>query len=531
MDLNDTAFQEQVIVQWRDWRRYLALNLRLLDLRTAGVSNEANDPFEIALALTPEQDIRQQLAAIPNDVQAIFERACDEQRQRERRRIEAERRDNGDMSSQPLDADEVDRAAFLALLDDADGHATEGIGVVPMTDGWYDVDAERLRDVPDESRYRLRSATAQTFKHGKRAASVGVLLLGAVAIWWTMPRPDEVTTTIAQTVYINDQVRVGWIPRTVTFIADQEYTLQAVAQDAEGAAEDTIWYNRDAWPLTLCAPNKVFEASVTKVQVTSEGDAPLRTSTMLDVAPTLPDIMLVNCADPKATHYGVLASVKPPIAVQVGQSALIADNQTITLVSLAVVGAGENVRLPQGKVQVVATVAANTTVDWSKFNATLRWPDGQDILPTEATPQEQGGIVFRYLVPTFTAPIDRVQWLVADPRSGSEVRWDSGVAAPLSRLQVMQESLRDVRVEAEQTTSGMLQLRISLTNAGDAPLLLTADDIVLMQDGRRQPLPPLAALRDALASGETRTLELTLSLPQQPLTLNVGAIAYTISSS
>ena len=111
------------------------------------------------------------------------------------------------------------------------------------------------------------------------------------------------------------------------------------------------------------------------------------------------------------------------------------------------------------------------------------------------------------------------------------MRWDSGVAAPLSRLQVMQESLRDVRVEAEQTTSGMLQLRVSLTNAGDAPLLLTADDIVLMQDGRRQPLPPLAALRDALASGETRTLELTLSLPQQPLTLNVGAIAYTISSS
>ena len=35
-----------------------------------------------------------------------------------------------------------------------------------MADGWYDVDADRLREAPDETRYRLAGATLQ---HANRA--------------------------------------------------------------------------------------------------------------------------------------------------------------------------------------------------------------------------------------------------------------------------------------------------------------------------------------------------------------------------
>ena len=34
-NLHDAAFQEQAIAQWRDWRRFLTLNLQLIDLRAA----------------------------------------------------------------------------------------------------------------------------------------------------------------------------------------------------------------------------------------------------------------------------------------------------------------------------------------------------------------------------------------------------------------------------------------------------------------------------------------------------------------
>jgi len=208
--------------------------------------------------------------------------------------------------------------------------------------------------------------------------------------------------------------------------------------------------------------------------------------------------------------------------------AALSDNQTITLTSLVTVGPGEDPRLPQGKSQLVATVTANDALDWSKLNAVIRWPDGQDILPSESTLQ-QGSVVFRYLVPLFDIPIERVQWRVVDPRTGADVRWEDQIAAPLSRAAVIAQAFTNIRVDAERVPSGALQVHLSLRNDAATPLLVTQDDIIVTQENRRQPLPALAALREPFASGETRVIDMTLSLlADQPLTVSVGSIAYVI---
>lgn len=525
-NLEDTAFQEQAIAQWRDWQRYLSLHLRLLELRANGMSGDSADLFEVSGAVAPEHDMRQQLAAIPADVRAVFERAVDNRRQQERRRLDAERRERGDPHAQPLDADEVDQAVFVALLADAQGHANTGIGVVPMPDGWYDVDAEKLGTIPDEARYQLRGGT-QTLGFNRIAAIVGIVGAAAGLIWMSIPRSEQVSAP-ATTIRVNDQVSTGWTPHSVTFSATTDHTLPLVVRGtSRDNDESTSWYQPDFWPLTVCAPQSVIDEGIRRVQVASVGDAPLRTFTLLEDAPTMPDIVVAPCDGNGAMRYGTLSAAIPVAAVGVRQAATLAPNQTITLTSLVVVGPGENPRLPQGKAQLIATVSASADVDWSKLNALIRWPDGQDIGPSESISQ-QGSVVFRYLVPLFASPIERVQWRVIDPRTGVDVRWESQLAAPLSRVEVIAQALQDIRVDAERLPSGGLQVHLSLRNGGATPLVLIEDDIIVAQDNRRQPLPALATLREPLASGETRVIDLTLALPHQPLTLSVGAVAYTI---
>lgn len=525
MNLEDTAFQEQAIAQWRDWRRYLSLHLRLLDLRASGTAEHAA-PFELSNDADPEQEIRQQLAAIPTDVRAVFERAVDDRQQQERRRLDAERRERGDRHAQPSDADEVDRAAFIALLDDADGHSKDGIGVVPMADGWYEVDAELLGAVPDEARYRLRGGP-QALGVGRIAAIVGIVGVGAGLIWMSMPR-SELVSAPATTILVNDLVSTGWTPRSVTFSTAIDHTMPIVARGASGSDDLTSWYEPDSWPLAVCAPQSLIDQGIQRVQVISVGDAPIRTFTLSDDALTTPDIVVASCDGQGPLRYGMLSAAVPQPAVRIGQMVTLSDNQTITLTSLATVGPGENPQLPQGKAQLVATVTTNTAVDWSKLNAVIRWPDGQDILPSESIPQ-QGSVVFRYLVPLTTHPIERVQWRVIDPRTGVDVRWEGPLSAPLLRAEVIAQALTQVRVDAERLPAGALQLHLSLLNSAATPLLVTEGDIIVTQDGRRLPLPALAALREPLASGEMRVVDMAISLSAaQPVIVSVGAVAYTI---
>lgn len=525
MGVEDTTFQEQAVVQWRDWRRYLSLHLRLLDLRSSGASVNDADPFELSAEVDPEQDIRQQIATIPNSVRVVFEQAVDNRRQQERRRLDAERRERGDRHAQPLDADEVDRVTFIALLEGADGHENNGIGVVPMVDGWYDVDAEMLGAVPDESRYRLRGGK-QSLGAGRIAAVVGIVVVAVALIWVSIPHEESASAPV-MTILVNNQASVVWTPRSVTFSTTTDHVLPIAERGTTNDAA-VSWYEPGSWPLSLCAPQSVVDEGIQRVQVVSVGDAPLRTFTLLEDAPTNPDIVVSSCDGRGAVRYGSLSAAAPPAVVGVGQVAALGDNQTITLASLVTVGPGENPQLPQGKAQLVAAVTASATVDWSKLNAVIRWPDGQDILPSESTVQA-GSVVFRYLVPLFVTPIDRVQLRVTDPRSGVEARWEGELAAPRTRAEVIAQALQDVRVDAERVPSGALQVHLSLRNDGANPLLVTENDITVMQDGRRQPLPSLAALRTPLASGETRLVDITISLPaNQPLTLSVGPMAYTI---
>jgi hypothetical protein len=523
-NLNDTAFQEQAIAQWRDWRRFLDLHLQLLDVRSsAAVDAEA---FEIAdSAADREREIKRQLAAIPGDARALFERLVEERRQQVHAAMDAERRATGDSRGRPLDADDVERAALGALLDEAEGTATAGIGQVPMADGWYDVDAAKLHDVPDETRYRL--AGAKRLPAARLAAIVGVVALGAAAIWLTRPGQPDIAGAVKAAVVVNDRPVEPWAPRAVTLIGDRQVTLPVIRR-AAGADPQAAQWDTGAWPLTICAPGGAT-AGLSGVVVASAGDAPARTYAIRELAPEGADLIVAPCGEPSKRYYAAFQSVEPLPAHAVGETAHAEAGPRITLRAISVAGPGQDPSLPQGRARVFVTADAPSTIDWSRMNPTLRWPDGQDVLPSESTPRE-GGMTFSYLVPLFDAPIEQVQWRVTEPAAGAPLRWRARLDPPPSRREVVSRAVTDAQAQAERA-AGALRVTLALTNTSDTALALVESDITIVQGGRRLPIPPLDALRAPLAAGERRAIELVIDLvAPQPITLSVGAFAFEIAS-
>jgi hypothetical protein len=524
-NLHDAAFQEQAIAQWRDWRRFLSLHLQLIDVRSTAALDA--DAFEVAdSAGEREREIKAQLAAIPADVRALFERVVDERRQQVHAAMDAERRASGDTRGHPLDADEVDRAALAALLDEAEGTGASGIGQVPLADGWYDVDAARLRDVPDEARYRL--AGAKRLPAARLAAIVAVVVLGAAALWLTRPgRSGAASASAPAVVTVNGQAAELWAPRAMTLAGAQSVALPVVRR-AAGADPRAAQWDERAWPLTICAPAETLNG-LARVEVSGAGDAPARAYAIHDIAPEAADLVVAPCDGAGQRYYGALQSTLPLAAASVGEPRRLRGGDELTLRAIGVAGPGEDTRLPQGKAQVVVTADAPAAMDWSRVNASLRWPDGQDLLPSDSAPRD-GGMTFRYLVPLFEAPLDVVQWRVTDPATGETLAWQARLEPPPARQQVLAGALADVRVQAERTPSGPLRVTLAVTNGGAGALALAEDDLVVVQGGRRLPVPPLEALRTPLAAGEQRAVELVLNTsPRESVTLSIGAFAFELA--
>lgn len=524
-NLHDAAFQEQAIAQWRDWRHFLSLHLKLIDVRSTALVDTA--AFEVEdSAVDREHDIRRQLAVIPGDARALFERVVEERRHLVQAAMEAERRAAGDGRGHPLDADEVERAALTALLDEAEGASADGIGQVPMADGWYDVDAEKLRDVPDETRYRL--AGTRQLPAARLAAIAGVVLLGAAAIWLTRPgRSETASAATPALVLVNDQPAERWAPRAVTFVGEQQITLPVVPRSA-GADPQAAQWETDAWPLAICAP-ETTTLGLTSVRVMSAGDAPDRTYVIRDIAPEAADLAVASCGDSGERVYGTFQSAEPQAMRAVGEAGQLGDGRRVTLRAVEVVGPGQDPKLPQGKAQIVITADAPAAMDWSRVNALLRWQDGQDLLPSESASRREGA-TFRYLVPLFETPIELVQWRVTDPATGETIAWQSPIDAPPTRPQVVARALADVQARAGRTAEGALQIALTLKNGTGEALALAESDLTIAQDGRRLPIPTLEALRAPLAAGEQRVVNLIMNTsPRQALTLSIGSFVFQIT--
>ncbi len=523
-NLNDAKFQEQAVAQWQDWRRFLRLSLQLLDIR----STPSSDPnlFEVEESVADrEREIKTQLAVIPGDVRAIFEREVEARRQQVYAQMDADRRASGDVRGRPLDADEVERAVLTALLGEAEGLDTGGIGVVPMADGWYDVEADKLRDVPDETRYRL--AGSKRLPASRIVAMAALVAFGAVAIWWTRPA-TTVPASVSSAVLVNEQVVDLWTPRSITLLGEQSITLPVVARSDTASADHAQWA-RGVFPLTICAPDPVL-AGVSSVQVVSVGDAPDRTYAIHDLLPGAADLVIESCSGNGNTRYGSFESSRLPQMHALGEAGQLSDGRTYTLRTLSVAGPGQDTTLPKGRAQVVASIDTPSAVDWSQMNVILRWPDGQELLPSSTEPH-MSGVTFRYLVPLFDAPLEVAQVRALNPASGEAVYWQSPLNPPLTRAQVITQALADVQANAERTTSGALRVTLLLTATNGEPLLLTEDDIIVTQNNRRQPLPRLEALRTPLAAGERRKIELVLQVAaRQTITLSIGAFAFQLTS-
>ncbi len=525
-NLNDVKFQEHVVAQWQDWRRFLRLSVQLIDIRSIPAGDW--DVFEVEeSAADREGEMKTQLATIPTDVRATFDREIEARRQQVYAQMDAERRALGGVRGRPLDADEVERATLTALLDEAEGTATEGIGVVPMPDGWYDVEADKLRDVPDESRYRL--ADTKRLSVPKIAAIVALVVFGGLAIWLTRPTNTvPASAATSSTVLVNEQAVALWSPRAVTFLGAQQITLPVVERSEATHAEHAQW-DRGVFPLTMCAPERAL-AGLTSVQLVSVGDAPHRTYTIGDIGPDTADLVVASCGGNGNVRYGSFENAQSPHVYEVGEAGQLSDGRAFTLRSLSVVGPGQDTTLPQGRAQIIAIVDTPAAVDWSRLGVVLRWPDGQDVFPS-ATEPHAGGVMFRYLVPLFETPLEIAQIRVMDGASGEAVYWQAPLDPPSPREEVITEALADVELLAERTSLGALHITLSLTNTPEHSLLLREDDIIVTQDNRRMEIPRLETLRTPLAAGERRTIELVMQVPErQTLTVSIGAFAFQLTA-
>ncbi|MFN8504781.1 hypothetical protein [Kouleothrix sp.] len=519
--LHDAAFQEQAIAQWHDWRRFLTQHLRLVELRMAAPGDEA--AFELAdSAAEREHDIKAQLAAIPADARALFGQALDERRQQVQATLDAERRAAGDPRGRPLDADEVERRALASLLDEAEGAEAQGVGQVPLADGWYDVDAARLGDVPDAAHYRL--AKSKRLPPARIAMIAGVLLVSALALWLTRPgRASQATATAS--VMVNGQPAEPWAPRAIELLGARPGTLQVAPPGADAPPDRARW-QPGAWPLRLCAPEAAL-AGVTAVRVLGGADVPARSYILTDTAGLAADLLLGPCDGATPARTGLLQSAEPPRALALGQAGELAEGTSVTLRALELVGPGEDPALPPGKAAVIAHAEASANVDWSRLSATLRWPDGSDILPSAVSP-EAGGAALRYLVPLPDAPLAAVQWRVNSP-AGAYLAWQAPLGLPPARAQLLAEALADVQARAERGPADAVRVSLAIENGARAELALAASDLRASAGGQSVPLPPLEALRTPLAPSERREIAFELALPPgQPLVLAVGPFSFEI---
>ncbi|MBC8163005.1 MAG: hypothetical protein H7Z42_17495 [Roseiflexaceae bacterium] len=515
--MSDAQFQEQTVMAWRDWRRFLSLQLQLLDLRAnLGVASSA-DAFEIQdSGVAQERTIKAQLAMIAPQLLGIFEHALAEKRAAMQTALEAEQRATSQGRSEIVAADVIDRAALAALLSDAEGKQTHGIGAVPLADGWYEVDQDQIDVLPDDARYKLRAP--RKLGPGRIALGAAITLLGAAALWLALPQP-EVAAQPSAAVLLDNQPVIPWQLQTLELTSAGATRTYAVVSTGAANPGDAAQWQKDLWPLTLCIPEQgapLIEGA------TVRGDAATAARVYAPAVGAARDLIIRSCGG-ELLFAGMLTdtTLTPPLVL--GVSATLPDGQSVAALAIMALGASSQPDLPPGLVQVVVRVKGDQAALSGRTTA-LRMPDGEDIQPSSVT-SEGAQVLFHYLVPAFTAQLAAVQWRIGDPATGVVAIWQAALELPTTRADQLRQALADVQLEAQHRADGVLYIRLTMRAA--QPLQLAEADLLLAQAGQARLIPPLDALRTPLKAGETRTIELALATPSgQLMTITIGDFAF-----
>lgn len=546
IDRADAAYREEVVAAWRAWRTYLRAQRALLEARaTTGQAAFERDAAGEAQAAQAEAD----LSRLTSARRALFDAVYEQQRQAVQAHMEDELRTpasptgHGGMRPQILNPDEVDRRTLDELLGEAEGRTTDdGWGRVPVgTAEQIEIlalNVEQLLAAPDAASYAAGMAGDDA---RRRLMGIAGLLAGLVLflVFWFGGGGSALPASALPGSTANDVALEPWPLRALVLAGDGTETTvplsvtQALSwPSADPAATPTgYWRAAPLVPLTVCAPDTLL-ASARTARLIGGGTTPDRVYALQATRSSHVDLVVAPCrADAEAealVRYGTLQATIALPQHAVGETVTLGDGQQVTLRAVAVVGPGQDLTLPEGQERIVVRVAAALPLDWPAYAPTLLLANGQAILPGETVPAEDGAEL-RYLAPLAQAPLEAA-WTISPPDGKRAARWRLTLAPPPSRQETLRQVLAVTQVEARMGEAGLLTLRIALANRGDTPLQLRSADLAFTQASAPLPAPEVPMLRDPLAPGETRTLELAvpISHPQQPITFTIGAERFRI---
>jgi hypothetical protein len=531
----EAAFTEQVLDEWRDWRAYLQAQQWLLDARRR--DDTPDDPFEQRPAAVQEADAQATLNRLPPARRSLFEQVKERRREEVAQELDAERRLHGQRGAP--DPDEIDVHTLQILTDECEGRGTDdGRGMVPREDETYwGLDVADLLDTPAAGAYAIKGSVTPRQKAVLISGMVGLVLVLCVAGWLVLGMlggDDRVAG--ADALLVNGEpsapltlyaVQVGPDAPPLPLTPVPAPTPFPPDGATAAARPDSVY------PPLLCLDAGTLDAAAA-ITLIGAAHQPARHYTLRPPGDTANADLLVRPCDGRGEpRGGILQQVTPPTDHQVGDTVTLTrpDGRAVavTVPAITLVGPGHDLTLPATGARVLVTVQADQAVDWPTLNPALTLHTGAQVLPAETQALETGGVQFRFLIDAPPTALDTAFVL----QSGETVvRWRTTLDPP--PLTVLRSGLRvsDVQAQPGEQDGGLVPLSISamLENTLDVPLTLTPTDVTLTQDDRPLPLPDLAALRDPLAAGEQRALELLLEVTpdSEPLTLTIGAQRYTL---
>ena len=542
-DRMEAKHQEDDVGLWRDYHAFLTAKQTLLEVRAA----EARAAFEQADTL--EADAKQaqgRLDAIPAPTRTMFEHVLEERRQRVQGELEAElRTQRGDGRGRHVDPDDVDRAALQEMLGEAQGSTTEnGFGWFPRGVAgdvrWYAMDVAELLAAPTAASYAVRKGDGDDArKRIIQSALMGVGLIVFLVVWFALPHgPKAPASTAASAPLVNGAPVELWAVQRAVVTAQAGATTTftvtattAASWPANAAPSDgqAYWNTTAVWPLRLCVPSTAL-TDLTSVRLISPNALPERVYTLGAARSATTDLIVEACsAGAQAPRYGVLQETASLPANPIGAPvSLGANEQTLTVQAVRVIGPGQDPMLPAGQGRIVVQAQAPEGLDWPAYKPTLTLADGQQYLPSETTATTSGAEL-RYLVPLPAGEI-ALAWDITPPSAVQSLRWRATLAPPPSRAEVLRDALAVKDVHVREEHPGELTISLAISNQDKEPLMLSRDELTLTQASQPIPLPDIPTLATPLKPGEQRVMTFTASVGslQQAAILTVGGVPFQI---
>lgn len=535
-DQADAAHVAAVIDQWRDWERYLLAHQKMLLADQAAAGGSAHN-FEQSSAAWEVQRAQGEadLRLIPSDRRRLFDGVRDSTRSDVQAQMEAEQRAGGSTATL-VPVEHVDLRTIELLLRKARGadHA-RGWASVPMGQGpedWYDVDLTQVEGLPSAADYSVARPGGLSSRQ-RMGAILGLVVVGALLIWITLPASQPATAAASRKLTINGDEVLPWTVHQVELQdhdgASSLLDVTAIEASAWPQSKDmprAYWRSASVHPLELCVPDADQTAVI---RLRGQDDVPDRSYTISETLPVRADLVLASCSGKAQTlRYGVLQQVTSGPVQKLDQITLVSANRSIQVHQPRTVGPEDDPTLPVGQVRIVVAVTAPGDVDWSQLAPTLTLADGTPLLPGDQA-ATSAGVELRYLVAAFDGATE-ASWQISGAGPGGMLRWRMTLDPPLARVETLRQHLETSEVTATLTARTTGQIVFRLRNTRSTPLLIKADDLQITQGAQSMALTALPELSTALGPGETRTVTMRVAPidPAQEFVLTIGADRYSI---